>query len=90
MRACRALDGAMVLCTAVDAPRALPAADLATAWRAGDPRISARPAGTPDQALDEALHVGRGPIVVAGSLYLVGAVRARLVDDPALRDPDEA
>ena len=28
-----------------------------------------------------------GPIVVAGSLYLVGAVRARLVDDPLLRDP---
>jgi hypothetical protein len=25
--------------------------------------------------------------VVAGSLYLVGAVRARLVDDPLLRDP---
>ncbi len=31
---------------------------------------------------------GRGPVVVAGSLYLVGAARARLVDDPALRDPD--
>jgi hypothetical protein len=29
----------------------------------------------------------RGPVVVAGSLYLVGAVRARLVDDPLLRDP---
>jgi hypothetical protein len=25
--------------------------------------------------------------VVAGSLYLVGAIRARLVDDPQLRDP---
>jgi hypothetical protein len=24
---------------------------------------------------------------VAGSLYLVGAVRGRLVDDPALHDP---
>ena len=33
---------------------------------------------------------GAGPVVVAGSLYLVGAARARLVDDPALRDPDEA
>ena len=30
----------------------------------------------------------RGPVVVAGSLYLVGAARAPLVDDPALRDPD--
>ena len=27
-----------------------------------------------------------GPVVVAGSLYLVGEVRARIVDDPALRD----
>jgi hypothetical protein len=26
--------------------------------------------------------------VVAGSLYLVGAIRALLVDDPDLRDPD--
>jgi hypothetical protein len=26
---------------------------------------------------------------VAGSLYLVGAVRARLVDDPLLRDPED-
>ena len=30
-----------------------------------------------------------GPVVVAGSLYLVGAVRARLVDDPLLRDPGD-
>ena len=30
-----------------------------------------------------------GPLVVAGSLYLVGAVRARLVDDPLLRDPGD-
>ena len=28
------------------------------------------------------------PVVVAGSLYLVGEVRGALVDDPALRDPD--
>ena len=28
-----------------------------------------------------------GPVVVAGSLYLVGAARALLVDDPELRDP---
>ncbi len=90
MRGCRSLDGATVLCTAVDAPRALPAADLAAAWRAGDDRIQARPAGDPASALQEALAIARGPVVVAGSLYLVGAARARLVDDPALRDPDEA
>ena len=88
--ASRTLDGATVLCTAIDAPRALPAADLAAAWRAGNPRVTARVAGDPADALDEALRVARGPVVVAGSLYLVGEARARLVDDPALRDPDEA
>jgi hypothetical protein len=31
---------------------------------------------------------GPGPVVVAGSLYLVGAARGHLVDDPDLRDPD--
>jgi len=44
---------------------------------------------SPESALERALgdRVDRpGPILVAGSLYLVGAVRARLVDDPALRD----
>ena len=41
-------------------------------------------------ALDLALREEKGPVVVAGSLYLVGAARARLVDDPALLDPIEA
>ena len=41
----------------------------------------------PGAALDLALATGDGPVVVAGSLYLVGAARARLVDDPLLRDP---
>ena len=49
------------------------------------PRCSRPP--DPDAALDLALDLARGPVVVAGSLYLVGAARARLVDDPALRDP---
>ena len=48
-------------------------------------------AADPGAALDRALAGPGGPVVVAGSLYLVGAVRARLVDDPLLRDPiDEA
>jgi hypothetical protein len=38
-------------------------------------------------ALDRILAGPAGPLIVAGSLYLVGAVRARLVDDPQLRDP---
>jgi hypothetical protein len=52
-----------------------------------DPRVVAM--SDPDAALQVALESGTGPIVVAGSLYLVGAVRARLVDDPALRDPSD-
>ena len=93
-----ALAGATVVCTALDLPRALPAGDLAAAWRAalGEPATDmgaaadVRTVGDLDAALDMALAWGRGPVVVAGSLYLVGAVRARLVDDPDLRDPVEA
>jgi dihydrofolate synthase / folylpolyglutamate synthase len=44
----------------------------------------------PERALDlglrESARAG-GPLIVCGSLYLVGHVRGRLVDDPALRDP---
>ena len=40
----------------------------------------------PGAALERALGDTTGPVVVAGSLYLVGEVRARIVDDPALRD----
>jgi dihydrofolate synthase/folylpolyglutamate synthase len=85
----RALAGATVVCTAVGLPRALSASDLASAWRKALPDADVRVAPTPDDALDLALRVATGPVVVAGSLYLVGAARARLVDDPALRDPDE-
>ena len=47
------------------------------------------PTPDPQAALYEALAGGDGgPIVVAGSLYLVGAIRERLVDDPRLRDPE--
>ena len=90
LAAARALDGASVVATAVDAPRALSATELAERWRALAPAISGvRAIDDPMTALDAALAVGgpSGPTVVAGSLYLVGAVRARLVDDPALRDP---
>jgi len=43
---------------------------------------------TPDAAFDRALREAPGPIVVAGSLYLVGGIRGRLVDEPDLRDPE--
>ncbi len=43
----------------------------------------------PIVALERALRgPGPGPVLVAGSLYLVGAARGHLVDDPDLRDPD--
>ena len=51
------------------------------------PAATVREVPDPDRALDLALATGDGPVVVAGSLYLVGAARARLVDDPLLRDP---
>ncbi len=81
------LAGATVICTSLDLPRALPADDLAAAWAAALPSGRIRAVADPGEALDRALGVGNGPLVVAGSLYLVGMVRGRLVDDPELRDP---
>ena len=87
-----ALADARIVATAVEGPRALPADELAGAWSrsSGTPTGAGRSvAAEPDiaTALDRILTGPPGPIVVAGSLYLVGAVRARLVDDPLLRDP---
>ncbi len=82
-----AVAGATVVCTAVDQPRAMPPEDLAAAWRARLPASTVMTAPDPGAALDVALALGLGPVVVAGSLYLIGAARARLVDDPAQRDP---
>lgn len=79
----------------LDSPRAMPPRRLAEQWReaamaVGAPFRDAITAPDPGAALDEALAGGDGgPILVAGSLYLVGAVRAMLVEDPALRDPEE-
>ena len=84
----RSLRDASIVTTQVDLPRALPAAELAAIWQSiggGGRTVTAEP--EPGRALDRALAGPSGPIVVAGSLYLVGAVRARLVDDPLLRDP---
>ena len=82
------LRDASIVTTQVELSRALPAADLAAIWRSiggGGRTVTAEP--ETGRALDRALAGPPGPIVVAGSLYLVGAVRARLVDDPLLRDP---
>jgi dihydrofolate synthase/folylpolyglutamate synthase len=81
------LAGARVICTAPPGGRAMRPADLADAWHS----ISGgRPTTAPDPAaaIEAAMAAGDGPVVVAGSLYLVGAVRALLVDDPDLRDPE--
>jgi len=82
-----ALRGVTVIATSVDAPRAMPAAELADRWRRirGEPDVRIIPDAL--EAVDAAVAKS-GTTVVAGSLYLVGAARAHLVDDPDLRDPD--
>lgn len=96
-----AADAQLIATTVPDTPRSLPATDLVDAWRrrsaaagpdSGPSRAapSAEAIVDPDAALDAALARARGeggPIVVAGSLYLVGHIRGRLVHDPALVDP---
>jgi dihydrofolate synthase/folylpolyglutamate synthase len=85
------LRGATVIATSVDAARAMPADALAARWRARGRDLASviiRP--DPLAALEAALGTARrvsGATVIAGSLYLVGAVRAHLVDDPELHDP---
>jgi dihydrofolate synthase/folylpolyglutamate synthase len=80
-------DDATVIATSVDAARALPAGELAGRWRQRVPDLRDVRAIDDPIAAVEAAMVRPGTTVVAGSLYLVGAVRAHLVDDPALRDP---
>jgi len=84
-----ALAGARVVCTSLPEARALPAADLAAAWRDAAPGVAVSVEPDPRAALEKALAGAGGPVVVAGSLYLVGALRALLVDDPDLADPDD-
>ncbi len=76
---------ARVICTAPAGGRALPADRLAARWQALTGR-AAEVASEPAVALDAALcpGSGTGPVIVAGSLYLVGAARSILVVDPLL------
>jgi dihydrofolate synthase/folylpolyglutamate synthase len=90
-------EGTRIITTrVVDSPRAMSPRRLAEEWReaamaAGMGAPDAIPRPDPPSALQEALGGGQGgPILVAGSLYLVGAMRALLVDDPNLRDPEAA
>jgi dihydrofolate synthase/folylpolyglutamate synthase len=86
LAAARSLAGGRVICTELAEPRALPAAALAAAWTAAGAPVTVLVEPDPRAALDLALREAPGPVVVAGSLYLVGAVRAVLVDDPQLLD----
>ena len=82
-----AMRGATVIATTVDAARAMSSDDLAARWRARAPRVAdVKAARDPIKALEGAIARGE-TVVVAGSLYLVGAIRGHLVDDPELRDP---
>jgi dihydrofolate synthase/folylpolyglutamate synthase len=86
----RAMAGATIVCTSVDLARAMAADELAARWRRQRPTAAVLVEPDPLFAVDRALArsgAGNGPVVVAGSLYLVGAARGRLIDDPNLRDP---
>lgn len=82
-----ALGGARIIATQVTGKRALPAAELARRWRAARPDATITAMADVGAALETAIETAIGPIVVAGSLYLVGEARRRWLDDPRLRDP---
>ena len=83
-----AIREARIICTSLDLARAMPADALAARWRAaGAGHVTS--VREPAAALEAALASGSGPVVIAGSLYLVGEARRRLVDDPRLRDPED-
>ncbi len=76
---------ARVVATTLDFPRALPAADLAAAVAALAPDLPVQVAATPAAAMVVASE-GSARVVVAGSLFLVGAVRAWLDRDASPRE----
>jgi len=92
-----ALAGARVICTAPPGGRALPPEALAARWDAAAAASGTASASIAHHAgaiaipgvgaaLEAALDPahGPGPVIVAGSLYLVGEARGILVDDPQL------
>ncbi len=84
-----ALAGARIIATQVAGQRPMPAAELAASWRTARPAASIAAIADAGAALDRALESAAGPVVVAGSLYLVGEARRRWLDDPRLRDPED-
>lgn len=77
---------ARVVTTAVAFPRALPPDELADHVRRLAPGVPVTTAADPAAALTSASEHG-APVLVAGSLFLVGAVRAHLDEPPGRRDP---
>jgi dihydrofolate synthase/folylpolyglutamate synthase len=78
-----------IVATQADSPRAMPAADLAAHIAATWPALPVVMIAEPDAALARALERG-GRAVLAGSIFLAGPLRARLiaagattVDEPA-------
>jgi dihydrofolate synthase/folylpolyglutamate synthase len=84
-----ALRGARIVATQVAGDRALAAAELGRRWRIARPDATITVAADVGLALELALAGAEGPVVVAGSLYLVGEARRRWVHDPRLQDPEE-
>lgn len=70
-----ALPGSELIATTVPgAPNSLPPSDLAANWGR-----SATAVGDTDRAFDAAADKARGTLVICGSLYLVGYLRAKLL-----------
>ncbi len=90
----KAMAGVRLITTQVAGERAMPAGELARRWRAIRPDLEVTVRSDAGAALDRAVSSDAGgahsPVVVAGSLYLVGEARRRWLDDPLLRDPEEA
>ena len=85
-----ALSDARIVATQVAGERARPADVRAARWRAARPGAMITAVADVGAALDGAVERADGPVVVAGSLYLVGEARRRWVDDPLLADPERA
>lgn len=74
----------VVTTTVPDTDRSLGADDLAAAWAAGTGEMVDGVINDCDVALEHAIELATeagGPLLITGSLYLVGHLRARLVDD---------
>ena len=88
LRTAGSLRGARIIATQIHLSRALPATALAERWRVLAPELGVEAIADLDAALRRSLEVGSGPVIVAGSLYLVGEARRRWQDDPLLHDPE--